>query len=77
MVLKAHTVPAGAGTNPFPGVWGTQFPAEFGASSPCVALGQSLPPLQASVPTHVIFGSLLGCGRCLGEPSGGLGNQPL
>lgn len=42
VVLKAHTVPAGAGTNPFPGA-GEQFLVEFGALSPCVALGQSLP----------------------------------
>ena len=81
MVLKAHTVPAGAGTNPFPGAWGTQFLVEFGASSPC-GLGPVTSP-SAGLSSHTchiwkslrmwkVFG-----GSSPLEPSEGLGIQPL
>lgn len=42
MVLRDHSA-SGTGTDPFPGAQGALFPAQFAASSPCGALGKSLP----------------------------------
>lgn len=53
VVLKAPTVPAGAGTNPFSGAWGTQFLVEFGASSPC-GLGPVTSP-SAGLSSHTSY----------------------